>query len=220
MSERTGFIDFTRNGDTYKTWFKIVGDFGSGRHPLVLLHGGPGLGATYLSDPHLELYTKHDIGPLIFYDQVGCGHSTHLSDKPKEFWTVEFFMDELDNVISHFKIADDFDLYGHSWGGMLAADYVSTRHPKGLRRLIIADSPSSMPLWGKCTTMLLETRYSKEFRDMLRKHEREGTTDDKEYQDGTMTFYKKHICTLDPWPQSLVDSFGEWEKDPVVYQTM
>ncbi|KAG2069370.1 hypothetical protein BDR04DRAFT_1101661 [Suillus decipiens] len=46
--------------------------------------------------------------------------STHLHDKPAEFWTPELFMDELDSLLVLLGIESDFDLLGHPWGGTLA----------------------------------------------------------------------------------------------------
>ncbi len=37
--------------------------------------------------------------------------------RPKEFWTPEPFMDELDNLLNHLGISECFDLVGQSWGG-------------------------------------------------------------------------------------------------------
>jgi len=55
--------------------------------------------------------------PIVFYDQLGNGESSHCPGVPKEFWTPELFMDELDNLLQSLGIYDDFDLIGHSWGG-------------------------------------------------------------------------------------------------------
>ncbi|KAF8981863.1 Alpha/Beta hydrolase protein [Cyathus striatus] len=123
----TGKLDFKVGEETFQTWYKVIGDLNSGKRPLVLLHGGPGISHDYIL-PHIDLYTYLGI-PLL----------THLKDRPKDFWTVELFMDELDNVLFHFSIRDNFDLLGHSWGGMLAAQYAATRSPAGLQHLIIAD---------------------------------------------------------------------------------
>lgn len=91
--------------------------------------------------------------PVIFYDQFGGGRSTHLPEKngDTEFWTEELFMDEFDNVVRYLGIEKDFDILGQSWGGMLMSRYVATRQPKGLHRLVIADSPISMELWVDAT---------------------------------------------------------------------
>ncbi|KAF9000592.1 proline-specific peptidase [Cyathus striatus] len=213
----TGTLDFKVGEETYQTWYKVVGDLKSGKRPLVLLHGGPGSSHDYIL-PHVDLYTSLGI-PLIFYDQTGGGQSTHLKDKPKDFWTVELFMNELDNVLSHFGIADDFDLLGQSWGGMLAAQYAATRQPSGLQHLIIADSPASMPLWEVAVGGLLKGLPVK-MQETIARHEAEGTTDSKEYQDVMNIFYGKHLCRVNPWPEELVRSFSLLETDPTVYQTM
>ncbi|KAF8869382.1 Alpha/Beta hydrolase protein, partial [Infundibulicybe gibba] len=150
MSE--GKIDFRVRGETFQTWYKVVGEITTNSRPLIVLHGGPGVTHSYLL-AHTDLSKAYGI-PLIFYDQVGNGQSTHILDKPKEFWSVDLFMDELDNLLAHFNIAGNFDLLGHSWGGMLAGSYATQRRPAGLKHLIITDSPASMPLWEESTAKL------------------------------------------------------------------
>ncbi|KAF9225061.1 proline-specific peptidase [Gyrodon lividus] len=217
MLETTAILDFKVGDETYKTWYKVVGDLKSGTRPLVTLHGGPGISHVYMIS-HTEIYANYGI-PVIFYDQIGIGESTHLPDKPKEFWTVELFMDELDNLLAKLGIETDFDLLGHSWGGMLAADYASTRHPKGLRRLIIANAPPSEALWEQSIQHWLG-KFPQNFQDMLRKHEREGTTSSKEYQDGVQVFYNKHSCQIIPWPEEFVAAVKTMEDDPTVSTIM
>ncbi|CZR60076.1 uncharacterized protein PAC_09971 [Phialocephala subalpina] len=69
---------------------------------------------------HLAL---HGI-PVIFYDQLGCGLSTHLphlSNTTREkFWTVDLFKSELSNLVKHLNL-ESYDVLGNSWGGMLGA---------------------------------------------------------------------------------------------------
>jgi len=55
--------------------------------------------------------------PVIFYDQIGNGEPSHCSGVPKQFWTPELFMEELDNLLHALEIYEDFDLLGQSWGG-------------------------------------------------------------------------------------------------------
>ncbi|KAI0259593.1 proline-specific peptidase [Gloeopeniophorella convolvens] len=216
-SETSGFIDFTYAGETHKTWYKAVGDLASGVTPVVILHGGPGIPHFYLL-PNLELTRTNNI-PTIIYDQIGVGQSSHLKDKPKEFWTVELFMDELDNLLSKLGIADNFGLIGHSWGGMFGSDYVATRQPRGLRRLVLVGAPASMTLWEASMAKLL-SRFPEDFQAMMKKHDEERTTDAKEYQDGMQVFYQKHICNVNPWPADLLKSFAGMAEDPTVYTAM
>ena len=92
----TGEIDFTvpSSGQTTKTWYKVYGDLSNRKHrPLVVLHGGPGLVHNYMLSLS-DLWTKNEI-PVIFYDQIGGGMSTHLPEKKGdvEFWSVHLLAD-------------------------------------------------------------------------------------------------------------------------------
>ena len=83
---------------------------------------------------------------VIHYDQIGNGKSTHLPDKGGDFWTVDFFLGELDALLAHLGVAGRYALLGQSWGGMLSAEH-AVRRPAGLKALILANSLASMALW-------------------------------------------------------------------------
>jgi hypothetical protein len=171
-SNRTeGYIPWTPGNETVQTWYYALGDpFSTTAVPLIILHGGPGLASPYMS-PHEDLYVPatgtDDPGrPVIFYDQVGCGNSTHLPGRPASFWNTDLFMDELDVVLTYFGLVEEgrqFDVLGNSWGGILGSDWASQPldSPRRfainhLRKLVVADSPSSFPLWMEGTDKLLE----------------------------------------------------------------
>lgn len=101
----------------------------------------------------------------------------------------------------------------------MAAHYVSHRQPQGLKHLVLGSATPSMQLWLDSVNQLL-SKLPEDVQKTIRKHEQDGTTDSKEYQDAMQTFYKKHVCKLDPWPQTLMQSFEAMEKDPYVYSTM
>jgi pimeloyl-ACP methyl ester carboxylesterase len=84
---------------------------------------------------------------VILYEQLGCGNSTLLPETNgvTPFWTVQLFLSELDDLITHFKLTS-YDLLGNSWGGMLASEHALLQ-PSKLHRLIVADSPASMVDW-------------------------------------------------------------------------
>lgn len=103
--------------------------------------------------------------------------------------------------------------------GMLAAQYAATRMPKGLKRLIIANSPASIKLATQGTDALLE-KFPADYVEKVRKHEAEGTLESTEYQELASAFYKKHTCTVDPWPQELLKTFEVFEKDQTVARAM
>jgi L-proline amide hydrolase len=88
----------------------------------VFLHGGPGVPHDYL-EPLEGLAEKR---PLVFYDQVGCGRSPVSPDVSVQ-WSMNLFLDELEALVKELRL-DRFHLYGHSWGGMMALEYVLGGH--------------------------------------------------------------------------------------------
>jgi hypothetical protein len=102
---------------------------------------------------------------------------------------------------------------------MLAGHYAAERSPPGLKKLIIANAPASVPEFVNGTNHLLE-QFPPEFVKNIRKLEDDGKTSSPEYQAGVMQFYGKHVCTNSPWPQHLVDSFNAVGANPTVYHTM
>jgi len=196
-----GLIPFTRDGETYNTYYKLFGNIeGRTRTPLVVLHGGPGLSHHYLL-PIADLAEKYGI-PVIFYDQLGNGGSTHLKEKPETFWTVDLFMDELTNLLRHFSIEDAYDLLGHSWGGILASEFAVERQPAGLQHLVIADSLASSALWGQSTMELLKN-FPQEVQDGIVT----GMKEPARYYEALKVFHAVHGCTLKPWPEEITHSF-------------
>ena len=183
----------------YETWYRVTGDLSADLTPLVVVHGGPGCSHDYL----LSLAEIAQSGrPVIHYDQVGGGRSTHLPDKGPDFWTVDLFLCELDNLLEFFGIANRYHLLGQSWGGMLGAEH-AIRRPRGLRALIISNSPASMDLWAS-EAKILRSEMPKEFEVALDRHEADGTTNDPEYLAATQAYYDLHVCRVVPNPPEVV----------------
>ncbi|KII87181.1 hypothetical protein PLICRDRAFT_112677 [Plicaturopsis crispa FD-325 SS-3] len=218
-----GFVDFTvaAANKPCKTWYKVFGDLKAlqpSRRPLVALHGGPGVSSGYL-EVLSDLTTSLAI-PLVVYDQIGTGNSTHLPEKMGDtvFWTEQLFLDELDNLLAHLDIQGDYDILGHSWGGMLGARH-AVAQPKGLGRLVLSDAPASMVLWVEAQNRL-RAQLPQDVQDVLTKNEEAGTTDSEEYKAAVGVFYSRYLCTLNPMPASVLEGFAWIEKDPTVYLTM
>ena len=205
-----GYADFRG----WKTWYRITGDLKADKAPLVALHGGPGVPHNYL----LNLTALAGEGrAVIHYDQIGCGRSTHLPDKGPDFWQVPLLVEELDNLLGHLGVADRYHLLGQSWGGMLGAEH-AVRKPKGLKSLVIADSPASMALWLQEANKL-RALLPADVQATLLLHEAAGTTDTAEYEAAVRVFYDRHVCRI-PWPPELEASFAALAEDPTVYHTM
>jgi L-proline amide hydrolase len=199
-----------------QTWCQVVRPVDGGpAAPLVVLHGGPGATHDYLAN----LAALADRGrTVVLYDQVGNGRSTHLPDRGAEFWTVELFRLELQTVIRELGFSHAHHVLGQSWGGFLAQEYALTQ-PPGLRSLALADTAASFPDFvAECNR--LRAGLPPDVEATLRRHEAAGTTDRPDYAAACDVFYRKHVCRLDPWPDSLVEAFSWIDRDPTVYHTM
>jgi len=207
-----GYAEF----DGHRTWYRVVGELRpDGPAPLVTLHGGPGAVHDYL----LSLTDLAQDGrAVVFYDQLGNGNSTHLPDRGADFWTVELFVRELANLLEHLGIAGRYHVLGSSWGGFLAQEHALT-HPAGLRSLVLSDTAASFPDFV-AEANRLRAELPPDVEATLRRHEEAGTTDNPEYAEACLVFYKRHLCRLPEWPEEVERTFAKLEEDPTVYHTM
>lgn len=200
----------------WETWVRIASPEAPqpGAIPLIVLHGGPGIGHNYVRN----IAELADAGrTVIHYDQLGCGNSTHLPDAPAEFWNPQLFVDEFLNLVEHLGLTE-YHLLGQSWGGMLAAE-IATRQPAGLRGLMICNSPASMQLWSEAAAEL-RAQLPADVQDALDRHEQAGTIFDPEYLSAADVFYQRHVCMLTPTPTDYQESVDQMEAEPTVYHTM
>lgn len=198
----------------YETWYRVTGDLSSGLTPLIVAHGGPGCTHDYV-DSFAALAGAGRA--VIHYDQIGNGRSTRLPGKGAEFWTVDLFMAELHNLIARLGLGR-YSLLGQSWGGMLGAEFAITR-PRGLKALVLADSPASMPVWIEETGRLRDA-LPEEVKAVLSRHEAAGTTDHPDYAKATKAFNARHVCRLDPLPDAVKRTNAAMEADSHVYNLM
>ena len=154
---------------------------------------------------------------VIFYDQLGCGRSAVDEPHNSSLWTVGLYLEEIDTVRESLGL-ERCHVLGHSWGGMLAMAYAAKR-PNGLAGLVVQSAPASVPYWMSEIDRL-RAGLPVEVEATLRRHERDGTTDDEEYQEAMMVFYDRHVCRVRPWPDWLQATFDALAKNPEVYLTM
>jgi L-proline amide hydrolase len=88
-----------------------------------------------------------------------------------------------------------------------------------LRALVVANSPSSMPLWV-AEANRLRTDLPEDVQRALTEHEATETTDSPEYQAAMNVFYERHLCRVVPFPPELQRTFVQLDADPTVYRTM
>ena len=170
----------------YHTRAYVLGDLNKGI-PLIILHGGPG-GCVERYEP-LEKLADFGI-PLIFYDQLGCGYS-RVPKNHKISWNFHVFLDEFENLVKYFNLKK-YNVLGHSWGGMLALEYVCNFEHSGLQKLILFSTLPSTKIWNDEHIKMLD-EFSPEERAALLA-ERDGKEYDKKVHKAAIKkFYKNHV---------------------------
>jgi len=192
LTPKEGYIEVEGG----KVWYQVAGS--GNAVPLLLLHGGPGAPSHYLTP--LERVAADR--PVIFYDQLGAGRSPAPADS--SLWTVERFVKELDQVRAVLGL-EEVHILGHSWGSMLAMDYMLTK-PEGVKSLIFASPALNIGRWTEDARELLKA-LPEDTQALIERHESEGTTDAPEYQEAVMDYYKLYLSRSDPWSPHLLATF-------------
>ena len=102
--------------------------------PLLVIHGGPTLDHSYLSD-HLDGLSAEG-RQVIYYDQRACGQTILHQDTAG--MSLLAFVQDIEALREALGIAQ-WDVLGHSWGGLLAQAYV-IRHPDRVKHVVFVSS--------------------------------------------------------------------------------
>jgi proline-specific peptidase len=187
---------------------EMIGD--GEKTPLLCLHGGPGFPSAYLD----SLRALADERPIVFYDQLGCGHS----DRPPAgdgYYVKERFVAEVARVREALGLRE-IHLLGQSWGGMLATLYALER-PEGLRSVIFASPVIDVPRWlADCAQLKAELPAG--VRETIDRHEAAGFTGCPEYTAASLEWWRRHICRIAPFPDEVERAFAGFGTE--CYETM
>jgi proline-specific peptidase len=192
----------------YRTWYRVAGELGSGATPLLALHGGPGSTHHYFAP--LEALAEER--PVVVYDQIGCGRS----DRPQDLeWSADVFREEVEVVRSQLGL-DRIHLLGTSWGGMLALEHVLAG-AEGIIGLILSSTLASLDEWA-AEQLKLRAALPAEVVEVLDRHERAGTFDDREYEQAMQAYLDRHFYR-GPQPRPELERMKA-EKSTDVYRAM
>ena len=200
MSDERRISIRTPRGE-FSVWTRRVGS-----HPtkkLLLLHGGPG--ATHEGFEIFEQYVSPDDVEFYYYDQLG----SFRSDQPDapELWTIERFVDEVEQVRSALDLdADNFYLLGQSWGGILAMEY-ALAHQQHLKGLVISNMMSSAPAYGAYAEDVLMASLDPAVVEELKALEAAEDYSNPRYEELLMEHhYQYHVLRkpLGQWPEPVM----------------
>jgi proline iminopeptidase len=200
---------------TFKVWTKQVGD--SPTMKVLLLHGGPGATHEYMK-PMAEYLPAAGI-EVYLYDQLG----SYFSDQPDDpdLWEVPRFVDEVEQVRQALGLgADDFYLYGQSWGGILAMEY-ALAHGDNLKGLIISNMMASIPLYNEYAEEVLMPQIDPGVLAEIKAFEAAEDYDNPRYMELLMEHhYVHHVlrAPADQWPDEVNLAFEHI--NPQVYVLM
>jgi proline iminopeptidase len=186
-------------GGKYKVWTKRLG---SGPVKVLLLHGGPGFSHEYLEA--MESFLPQAGIEMYYYDQLGCNNS----DQPEDpsLWTLPRYVAEVEEVRRGLGL-DQFVLFGHSWGGILAIEY-ALQYQQHLRGLVISNMTAGIKAYLKHTVVLQGQLLPPASRKRLDALEAKRDYDSPEYQKIMMDeVYPQMICRTHPWPDSVNRAF-------------
>lgn len=188
---------FVEVEDGFKVWAKVIGGGAPDARPaLLVVHGGPGAGHDYLENLSA---LADDQQQVIFYDQLGCGRSDKPNDPDR--WKLQRFVHELASVRTVLEL-NNVIILGHSWGGMLAIEYLHTK-PLGLAGLILSNSLSSVPLLGNEVLRLQAELPTEDFKRLETStlNDLQAAADKKVVS----AFYSRHILRMDPLPDHVLE---------------
>jgi proline iminopeptidase len=187
-------------GGKYKVWTKRMG---SGPVKVLLLHGGPGFPHDYLEA--MEAFLPPAGIEMYYYDQLGVGNS----DVPEDpsLWTLERYTQEVEEVRRGLGL-DQFVLYGHSWGGILALEY-ALNFQQHLRGLVISDMTAGMKSYLAYTSQLKAKLLTPEKLAHFNALEAAKDYDNPDYERICMEdLYPRMLCRLNPWPEPAARAFN------------
>jgi len=212
MNGEERYIQISAYGESFKVWTQKFGS--NSKLKVLLLHGGPG-GSSKSFDNFIEPFEKAGI-EFYFYNQLG----SFMSDNPKDnkYWTVERFVDEVEQVRKTLGLTkDNFILFGHSWGGMLAMEY-ALKYQSNLKGLVLSSTIASISDYVKYEREVLAPKLGPDFLTEIIKLESENDYGDR-YDELIKPFYKQFVLRIssDKWPDSIMQMIKHLNYDVYNY---
>jgi proline iminopeptidase len=196
---KTGGAKLIQVDGKYNVWTKRVGD---GKIKVLLLHGGPGFSHDYMEC--FEDFLPQQGIEFYYYDQLGCGNSDHPDDT--SLWNIPRYVEEVEQVRKGLGL-DSFYIFGHSWGSMLAMEYLQ-KYQSHVKGAVLSNMTASVASYLPYVNSLKQKFFSAEDLKKFDSLDKLHKYDSPEYQNLLMNdLYSHTICQLNPWPEPLMRVF-------------
>lgn len=193
----------------FRVWTKRVGN--NPRIKVLILHGGPG--STHEGYEVFDSFLPAGGIEYYYYDQLGSAYSDQPADMAP-LLSIDRFVDEVEQVRTALGLGrDNFYLYGHSWGGMLAIEY-ALKHQQHLKGLVVSNMMSSIPAYNRYANEVLMPAMDPAALAEIKRLEAAGKFDEPRYMELLMPHYERHVLRRPAaqWPEPVLRSFAKLNK--------
>jgi proline iminopeptidase len=195
---------------TFRVWTKRIGNNPTAK--MLLLHGGPGITHEYLEA--FDSYFPAAQIEYYYYDQLGSAYSDQ-PDAP-ELWELSRFVEEVEQVRQALGLdRDNFYLFGHSWGGLLAIEY-ALKYQHHLKALVVSNMMSSAPAYNEYAQQTLMPTMNQTALAEIKSLEAAGDYENPRYMELLIQHhYVDHVLRMpyEQWAEPVSRAFKHLNAD-------
>lgn len=198
---KTGGCKMIQIDGKYNVWTKKVGN---GKIKVLLLHGGPGFTHDYFEC--FEDFLPNEGIEFYYYDQLGTGNSDIPTDT--SLWNIPRYVEEVEQVRKGLGL-ENFYLLGHSWGSMLAMEYLQ-KYQSNVKAAVLSNMTAGIKSYVNYSNKQKNEFLSKEELATFDSLDKRKLYDSPEYQNLLMNkLYTRNVCRMpvEKWPEPLMRAF-------------
>ena len=198
---KTGGTKMIQVDGKYNVWTKKIGD---GKIKILLLHGGPGFTHDYF-ECFEDFLPKEGI-EFYYYDQLGVGNSDIPTDTT--LWNIPRYVEEVEQVRKGLNL-NNFYLLGHSWGSMLAMEYLQ-KYQSHVKAAVLSNMTAGIKSYVSYSEQLKQKIFTQQDIKKYDSLDRLKLYDSPQYQDLLMNkLYTEVVCRMpvEKWPEPLMRAF-------------
>jgi len=203
-------IPVTTSTGKYNVWTKRIGN--NPKMKVLLLAGGPGFPHDYFEV--FESFFPAEGIEFYYYDELGSGNSEKPNDTTR--YNINSAVEEVEQVRKALHLEkDNFYLYGHSWGGVVAMEY-AVKYQNNLKAMIVSNMCSSGKEFNRYIQQELVKQIPADALARIDNLTKNNDFENPEYMSlVTEHFYTKFVCRMpiEKWPEPLTRALAKLNKD-------